>query len=194
MGPVVGSLNSASRTSVRPSKRGKKTGGARSGPDISQRRASATSPVLIVGVTGFEPATFCTPCRRASQVTLHPDMAETADPRAGSPPPPPNIPDRPHVGNAAHRRAAYSRFPCRLRRCPDRAGASPFLPSSHRRASFGFLSASSWPAFRGGLRTCRRFPWPGHVPRPAWAGRGSARTWVPTFFVSTFLTLVAGGR
>ena len=25
-----------------------------------------------VGVTGFEPATFCTPCRRASQVTLHP--------------------------------------------------------------------------------------------------------------------------
>jgi hypothetical protein len=28
--------------------------------------------VLQVGVTGFEPATFCTPCRRASQVTLHP--------------------------------------------------------------------------------------------------------------------------
>src|SRR5262245_49666299 len=27
---------------------------------------------LTVGVTGFEPATFCTPCRRASQVTLHP--------------------------------------------------------------------------------------------------------------------------
>ena len=27
---------------------------------------------MSVGVTGFEPATFCTPCRRASQVTLHP--------------------------------------------------------------------------------------------------------------------------
>src|SRR5436190_23978483 len=30
-----------------------------------------------VGVTGFEPATFCTPCRRASQVTLHPEFNAT---------------------------------------------------------------------------------------------------------------------
>src|SRR3989442_15155226 len=30
-----------------------------------------------VGVTGFEPATFCTPCRRASQVTLHPVVSVT---------------------------------------------------------------------------------------------------------------------
>jgi hypothetical protein len=34
-------------------------------------------------VTGFEPATFCTPCRRASQVTLHPDA--WLDVLAGSP-------------------------------------------------------------------------------------------------------------
>src|SRR5262245_15589673 len=30
---------------------------------------------MSVGVTGFEPATFCTPCRRASQVTLHPGIS-----------------------------------------------------------------------------------------------------------------------
>ncbi len=27
----------------------------------------------MVGVAGLEPATFCTPCRRASQATLHPE-------------------------------------------------------------------------------------------------------------------------
>src|SRR6476660_10104024 len=38
-----------------------------------------------VGVTGFEPATFCTPCRRASQVTLHPGLSpKTLAGRAGS--------------------------------------------------------------------------------------------------------------
>src|SRR4029078_6053003 len=35
-------------------------------------RKSKTREEMQVGVTGFEPATFCTPCRRASQVTLHP--------------------------------------------------------------------------------------------------------------------------
>src|SRR3954447_5531928 len=32
-----------------------------------------------VGVTGFEPATFCTPCRRASQITLHPGVFSTVN-------------------------------------------------------------------------------------------------------------------
>lgn len=51
------------------------------------RTKKAASPKELaafvgVGVTGFEPATFCTPCRRASQVTLHPDGVW---PKAGGP-------------------------------------------------------------------------------------------------------------
>ena len=33
----------------------------------------------MVGMAGLEPATFCTPCRRASQTTLHPEPCCSPD-------------------------------------------------------------------------------------------------------------------